>query len=862
MASTADPTVLDTSGSIDKAAVKAGFLTPVVTDIEALQGGSTITMDGLTARAGVDLVGTDRAMIRTADGTFSVVLDQLGLALGATRPIKTKEDLGLVGDGITDDGPALQRGCEFWSAQGGAAFMLRAQDGARFHFKGSPRGASNVSILFVSPHTVTKRARLTLQGELTGAAGAFEFRLLADTAADDTFLTLDTSPHGGGVVSDFFAVDDMIRIRGLLDSCGTALEEQELRVTAIDDGTSRLDVTPALSHDYTVTYAPGDYETAQGTANRTIITKLVSALATTDVAAGDNLWPIEVADIGKFSAGDYVLIRGENLCSDIGGSSATLTHVEMAQVIESVPGDDTASLRLSRRLERDYTTAKYARLLKVDAINNAVLQSSTVEFTEAPDAGAFFHAYEIAYGVDCVLADCSVPNRDVFGTRGNSHRIYRSLACAIERPIARAAKYVDSGEGNGAVLAWATDCRVTAGTLAGMRHPMQALGATNSDFEHITIQNPRHCPLDCHGANEQGIRFVNITASAATDYEADPGNAPAAITFGNSTLLAGAHRCGVEGGRFVGFKAASGNSEACIVAFPPSTNCYVKDAQFVRIATLFYHRDVAGEALVTRGLRIDGCSVDDWSDWLIDISGRENGASLDTLVDCAIYDLTARNGSKMITASYCTELQIYECETDEITEDLANPYYIVADQCTDLVVEANSIKEARRGISLSNCTDFRVIDNRFVDLTAGTVWQDGGTNTGIWEDNKPVGTTPTATRTGASVITESPRAAGVTVMPHEYAFAFKPLRKHGMCRVWNHGFTGTGEVFAEFRYRVEYDLSITPVADVTTLNVDVTTGALTGTTGVYDSFTISADDGQIWFENQLGQTITVDFSTD
>jgi hypothetical protein len=861
MSSTINRNALDGVGSVSKPVFKAQVIEPAANDIEALQGGAAITLDGLTARTAAQVVGTDKLLLRTANGTFFVTVSDLGVSLGSARPILTKEDLGLVGDGVTDDAPALQRAAELWASQGGAAFMLRAQSGKQFYFKGTPRLASNISCLFVSGHLVTKRSRLTLQGELAGAANAFEFRLLADTAAGDTFVTIDTSPHGGGPVSDFFTAGDFIRLRGLRDSCGTALEEQELRVTTVTDGTSRLDLSGALNAAYKVTYPTGDYEAAQGTANLGIITKCVSALATSDVAAGDNLWPIASGDIGKFQAGDYVMVHAENRCSDIGGSSTFLTHVEMAQIISSVPGDPAASLRLSRRVERDFTTAKFARLVKVNPIRNSLIQSATVEFTEAPDATLGFHPYEIRYGVDSVLADCTVPNQDVFGTRGAGAAIYRSLACGIERPVVRAQKYVDSGEGNGAVITSSTDCRVSGGTLAGTRHAMQAFGATNCVFQDVIVQNPRHCPLDCHGGHEVGVRFVNITASAATDYEADPGNAPAAITFGNSTHQAGAHRCGVEGGRFVGFKAADGNHEACIVPFPPSTNCYVRNAEFHRIGILLRHRDISGSGtLVTSGLRLDSVSVDDWADWLIDIDGRANGASVDTAVDFAIYDLMARNGSKMITAAYATELQVYESEFDEITPDPSNPYFLDADQCTDLIVEANSIKEARRGISLSNCTDFRVIGNRFVDLTGGTVWQDGGSNTGSWLDNTAAGTTPTATRTGASVITESPRAAGVTVMPHETAFAFRPIRKHGFCKVWNHGETDTGEVFAAFRYRVEYDLSITPVGDVTTLNVDVTTGALTGTTGNYDAFTISAADGQIWFENTLGNTITIDFS--
>lgn len=858
MASTANPNVLDAAGSISKALVKSGFLAPVVADINKLQGGTTIALDDLTAVAGLSLSPSDRFLIRTSNGTRSITVTELGIGLGAARPILTKEDLGLVGNGEVDDAPALQRAAELWSNQGGAAFMLRAQTGKQFYFKGTPRLASNISCIFVSGHRVTKQSRLTLQGQLQTVAGANEFRLLADAAAGDSFIRVDTSPHGGGAVSGYWAVGDTIRIRGLRDSCGTPLEEYEGRVTAVTDGTQRLDVSPALNFSFKITYPAGDYEVAQGTANISLVAKIVAAPAASDVAAGSNLWPIASGDIGKFSAGDFVMAYAENRCSDIGGSSTFLTHVELAQVIASVPGDAAASVRLSRRLERAFATAKNARLIKLRPIRNAQILSPTVEFTEAPDATLGYHPYEIRYGVDCALVDCTVPNQDLFGTRGAGMAIYRSLACSIDRPIVRAQKYVDSGEGNGTALTSCVDCRVTGGTLAGTRHAMQAFGSTNCVFQDVIVQNPRHTPLDCHGGHEVGIRFLNITASAATDYEADPGNAPAAITFGNSTHQAGAHRCGIEGGRFVGFKAADGVHEACIVPFPPSTNCYVRNAEFHRIGILLRHYDIAGSGtLVTSGLRLDGISVDDCADWLVYISGRENGASVDTAVDFAIYDLTARNVSKMFFARRAAELQIYECETDEITEDLSFPYWLDADTCPDLVVEANSVKQARRGIRLTGCTAFRVLKNRFLDLTAGTVWQDGGSNTGVWLDNDVVGTTPTATRTGASIITEGPRATGVTIMADDTAFAFLPERKNGRLRVWSHG---AATVYAEVVFRTEISLRTVLDSTAATANVEVTTGVLSGTTGTDAKFTVSAHGTGIFFENRLGSSVTIDFS--
>ena len=845
-------------GDVKKSDIDAGFAQPVINHILGLQGCSELDYSGVDAILGEDTEVSDRLLLRTASGTKSITIGELNKTATQVRPILAKEDLGIMGDSVTDDGPALQAAAEYWSGLGGAAFMLRSQPGKVFFFKGTPRLASNISVIFVSPHKVTNTSRLTIAGGLAETVNANQFRLLVDAAEGDTFIRLDTSPHGGGAVSSYFAAGDYIRIRGLRDSCGTAIREQEVRVTTVTDGTARLDLANPLNNNYEVSYAAGDYEAAQGEVNTAEITKVVSGLLISNVDEGSNLIPLTETDAAKFSVGDYVMLHGEDRCSDIAGTSTFLTHVEQAQIISSVPGDAAGTLRLSRRIERDYTTAKFARLIKLNPVRNSIIQSATVEFTQVPGNDVDLHPFEMRYCVDCVLSDCSVPNTDIYGTKGAGCAGYRCLACNIDRPVVRAQKYVDSGQGNGAVLTSCTDCRVTGGTLAGTRHALQAFGSTNCVYENVIIQNPRQSPLDCHGGHEVGIRFVNITATAATDYRPDPGNAPVAITFGNTTHLAGAHRCLVEGGRFAGFRAEDGNSEAAIKFFPPSTDCSVKNAEFNRIGTLFNHVDVAGfGTLVTRGCKIENCSVFDWSEKLVEIFGRANGASLDTLVDFTLRGLIARNGSRLIDADNCTELEVYDCVFDEITEDLAFPYVLSAEGCSDLVLQNNLTKGTRRGIQMGNCTNFRVIENGFVDLIAGTVLQDGGGNTGIWVNNSTVGTTPTYNRAGGSVITEGPRAAGVHTLADDTAFAFIPERKHGVVRVWSHG---GSSVWAEVTYRTEVSLRAVLNSGTATANVEVTTGNLTGTTGTDGKFTVSAADGKIWIENRTGGSVVVDFS--
>jgi hypothetical protein len=872
MAFSGDVEVFNEPGAVIKSAaldpqarpgVYDRFAVPVASDIGALQGGAGITLAALDEAEVADLAEGGHTLIRVGDTTYKVSLDVLNVAIGAGgRAILTREDLGLAGDGVTDDAPALQAACELWSSRGGAGFMLKAEANQSFRFEGTVRGASNISILFVSPHTVTSTSRLMLCGELQAVTDADRFLLSADTAAGDTTAQIDTSPHGGAPLNSYLAVGDTIRLTGLRDSAGTPLEEHEARATAVTSTT--VTFNPALAHAFKATYDAGAYEAAQGVANRTFLSKIVAARFSSNVAAGANLIPIEVTDLGKIVAGDFVMVFSEARCSDIAGTSTVYTHVEMARVASSVPGDAAASVRLSRRLERSYTTAKNARLIKVNPIVNASIQGATVEFTQAPESGNFVHPFEVRYGVDCILGSPAVPNTDDFGTRGAGFRLYRSLSCQVENPTLRDSRYVGDGEGNGVAFDHCTDCVSRGGTFDGARHAVLFAGATNCVAESPVIQDPRHSPLDFHGQNEVGCRVINPTVTAGTTYEAIAGKAPAGMVFGNPSHLAGSHRCGIVGGRLTGFKHETGAAEPCIRFFPPSTGCFVLGTEFHDISTLLGHEDVDGfGTLVASGHRLEDVSVDGCGDWLINLDGRANGASVDTLSDMKISGLIGRNLNKLMLAQFVTELEILHCDLDEITVDASRTYALEADTCPNLTVIENIFKGAGRGLRLTSCAGslgFRVAGNKFMDLTASTTYFDAGSNSGIWRENLSFGFTESATgRT--SVITEGPRAAGVVTMADDTAFSFIPLRTHGIVQVFSHN---SSTFYGVATYRAlssGHDCDLI-TGGSTTANVEVTTGALAGTTGTDAKFTISAHtNGRVYFENRLGSSVNIDFST-
>lgn len=837
-------------------------------ELTAVESSELIALDFAQYPAGTPLATDIFAFNRIDEDDETELVQRATLAQLATlvgslqpRPFLTAEDIGLAGDGVTDDGPALQRAYDAAAAAGGASFFLKADAGQSFFFKGAPRGGNNCSTVFASPHTVGRYGRLTLQGRLATDPAVTGMRLLSDTAAADTALLLDTSTVGGGVVSDRVAVGDTLYITGLRDSCGTPIQDQEVRVTALDDGLSQVTVSPALDYAYEVAYTPGDYETAQGTPNVTLVSRVVSALLASDMAAGDNLVSISVGDVGQLTEGDLVMVVSEAIVSDVAGTSTLPTHIEFARVIPSLSFDPVTSLRLSRRVERTYTTAKFARLLKVQPIINASIQGATVEFTEAPGATDYVHCYEIVYGADCTLDGCTVPNTDIFGTRGNSHRITRSIACGIIDPVASNAHYFAASEGYGAVLAWCTDCWARGGSFTRMRHSVLFQGATNSVATNLTISDPRHTAIDFHGVNEVGCRVVNPTAEATTSHETLP-TSPNGICFGNTTHLAGAHRCGVEGGRFINFKGEPGTHKPLIQQLGASTGCYVRDTEFHNIGMLFFHEDLLDYGtLVSSGFRITGVNVDGCLENLFYINGRANGASVDTLVDMEVAECTFRNINIVVRAANADELQFIGNRFDEITPDVSFSYLVEATSCPNLVIEDNKAKGASRFLKITDCLNGRAVDNTSADQVNVTMLREAGANTGfIFARNHAVGFIANTTRLGTAAIQEYPTLSGTALLLDDGFLAFKPRQAHGRCVVRS---IGASTVFAEFRFWAGGTPITTLVAGTATANIEAVTGALAGTTGTDAKFTVSAhSDGLIYFENRLGSSVTIDASVD
>lgn len=840
---------------------EAGELTALGATIEAVLDFAQYPADTplITDTFAFNRVGAETDIVRRA------TLAHLETVLFANRhkSFYSAADAGMVGDGVTDDSFAFHSHMAATSAAGGGTYTLKSQvSGGSFYLSSAPRIPSNVSVIMLSPFLCASGVWPRIEGALVPVSGGAGFTLQIDATAGGATLKIDTAPLGGGAVSAYWAVDDYGQVIGLRDGCGTAREYQEFRVTAVSDGAATITLHNTASHSYESTYDAGAYETNYGAANRTVVNKLVTALLTADLTEGSNLVTIRSGDIGRLVAGDMVTIISERTSADVvPGSTSVLIDQEQAVIVSSVSGDASNTLRLNRRVERTYATAYKSRLIKVAPVTGASLSGARMLFAAAPDlVGTQTPALEMLLARNCILSQCSVPNTDAYGTRGPAFEVDRSMDCGIDQCTAANAKYVDSGDGYGVALRRSTGCWVRGGLFDAMRHGFVGQTVTNCFAVDAQFHNPRMAPVDCHGQNERGMVFYNCTLDAGAQSATVDGVAPTAIAFGNTTWLAGSHKCGFVGGRVSGFKSGSGSADKTVLQFAPvSTGCFVRGTEFVNIGILWKHDDIAGfGSIVSSGHRIEHCSIDGCSSpQLFDLHGRRNGGSVNSLADIKIRNNTARNLNGGVLTRYVDELEIEGNSWDEVTVDAAYTYVIRAEDCPGLEIDGNRFKSFGRGVSLLNCTG-RAIGNHFLDqITGGTVLLDNGGCDGFeWLANHHSGFSSSMTRTGASLIVEWPRLAGGITLTDDTAIKLKPRFPSGRYRIYST--IGTA-------FRATFDFTIS-TSDIDPLSssaiVNFTTGALAGTTGTDGKITISVNSSlsTIEIENRTGADLRIDGS--
>jgi hypothetical protein len=351
--------------------------------IADLAGDMQLTLDYLRAGGFLGFDDHGRPLVYS----LTALVDLLGPLLNGDFKIKTlpksREELGLQGDGATDDSVKLVQAMRADSANGGATYFLQPQPDKTFYFRWGIAIPNNINLIFSGLGvSLSADAFIRIEGfpalDIAHRAG-----LAADAVAGQTQLFIDIGPLGGGAVSDYYAVGDRVAIICERDGADNAEGSGEYTITAVDSAS--FTILFGLVTDALVVYPDSDYTANWGVQNRTEIYKLITANLTVNAVIGDNSVTVSPAAAGQFQAGDWVQLEDDKQgYQEITGGNAQAIHIEQFQV--TAVGVNT--ITFERRIERVYETAYTARLVRMNLVDGASVSGCAVTFTQPPTQGA------------------------------------------------------------------------------------------------------------------------------------------------------------------------------------------------------------------------------------------------------------------------------------------------------------------------------------------------------------------------------------------------------------------------------------------------------------------------------------------
>lgn len=660
---------------------------------------------------------------RKADGSWGIAWNVgTDANTAATRELGflSAQSIGLALDGVTDDSLKLNDAMKALSAAGGGTVVLASKTGGSLYYAHDISIPTGVNLVWSVPGKRAPGAKIKMAGGRKHREGADQFRLVSDAAAGASTITVDTAPHGGGALSSFFGVGQMIVIEGLRDASGKPLEREESIVTALDDGARTLTLLRPLAHAYKAVYPTGEYELTTGSVNTGRIAIPRQAGIVGDAAAGAAVVTLTANESADVGLQDWVLIADERRTG-----SGVATHVEIAQVV-AVGEAGPSTITLNRKLRRGYLTAQYAKVSVLAPVRRASCQGASVTNTATPgaDIGSVFN---VSFALDCTFYDCEHVNTDLFGTRDAAFRFDYSYNCAFVRPSARNSRYLSEGEGNGVVFACSTRCVADAPALSGCRHAVQYVCATECGASEVETDDCRLTDVDFHGCNSVGswatLRNVSYGGKTAS-------SSNGAIIFGNPTHQAGDHECWVAAGEVGPFAGSSGAYAVQIV--PPSTRCWVLNTRFRDIHKLLIVRDVPGAAsLVARDCGLQNIEVDGCAHNLIDVAGNLNGSTTKILDGLYLLGVTGRALKRGLNLRQMANLVIDGCALiADASPDGTAKYAIYQNDVTGLRVRNSTLRGFLRGVQSAACPGHRYSRVDLEEVGEGVVLDDVSGNTG------------------------------------------------------------------------------------------------------------------------------------
>jgi hypothetical protein len=759
------------------------------------------------------------------------VIDLLGpLPTFPKAPFLTTDDLGLAGDGVTDDAPLLKAKADYWSEQGGATFFLQAPGGA-FLFRDRLRLGSALTVIFASVQHLGAGAGVDIAGDMADTSGRTSVLAVA-AGVGDTVLTLDTSLSGGSSVSGLYPVLSQVSLRGSFGSAGYPAMRQSARVTATSDGAVTVTVTPALLYAFP--------------AGSTVDLQVTGYLAG-DAARDTSSVTLATGQASQFLAGDLVIAQDDKRAADVAGSSTARVRRQVAR-IAGITGE---VVTFDRPLEFVLETSYRARLTLLDAAEGSTVQGASAVFVEAPAPSPAdpIPTFQVEYASSAAFFDAAVLNEDTFGSRGPGCRGRLCIDSFFYTPEVRNPKYVSAdGDGDGVALEHASDCAVYQPQLYGCRRSVVVAGSARCVAVQAVSQGALAKDIHFAGQGERRCRAVDPRLSGSA--VAGTGTRQA-ITFGDETVCGGSSRCTVEGGtinHYNGGGLGLGWQGLALVWVPGTDNCEVRGTRLNDVEIPLQILDVPSlPALVCVNPRAD-VEVDGASDWLGYFNGHLRNPSAGYTIQGLDLRLRARNCGKLLKVEKVSGATFQGLNLDSITPNASNPYVVEALDVTSLVVTNGFVRGAARGVSVQTCPSFVIDQNEFYSLTVGELLRDvGGSDAGIWGYNPFFGFDPTYTVTGASAIGYV-RTPGVRSLADDTAIKIKPARRNGKIYfTW-----GPSTGYAQYSYQAGTSPAAVRI-NGSGASFGTGTTALAGTTGTDGQLNFaSASDGYVYIENRTG----------
>lgn len=710
---------------------------------------------------------------------------------------------GLAGDGVTDDGPAIQNILDTIGESDGRhsydVLVEAAGDGAVFINSTVQVRSDHTTLRFGSPVVYGALGRMRVSGSLDESPSSNRPHLTVDAADGATEITVNDA--------SLFAVGDYIVIRGARDATGAASGDQkeEHTVTDVDLDDDVITLGEPLQIDFdafnTNALAPA------GTTNFTEVTKVAATSLTVSPVRNDRT--VTVADSSLFAAGDYVHIldRVHTTAASTGmPETGNYKHREVAQVKAVV---NATSIRLSHGLYHGYDHTNGGRVVKLEPVRHSRICDASVTWSAMSTVS---NAFEIKYAVQSAISNCEIrgDGARTLSWKSQAFRQTDSYMCEVVDCSAVDPADTDSGRGYGATLYGATLCEVRGFRGSALRHTVLMFnGAAGNLVRGCRSEDCAISDYDIHGA-ECVDNLVTSSVVVGGDSAADDGTVnKTACKVGNTT-----HRDGDLYNVFSNILIANYKGAAFEVV-PSSAGNVFRDSH---VQGAYYGVKIVSNSSDTTQLATDtvvtNCDFVDLSTGLLNVNG---GAGSSIVRGLVIENCRWRRPTSGLIVSYGQRIHLRRNSFYEpnMTSGL---YAVQATSVTSFTAKNNDVSGAPRGFKLTSCLAARLTGNTLHDLTQGTVYEDAGGNDGtLLTRNDLYGYTPATTTSGTG-----PSAGGVVDIGAAYA-ADTPGR-HSLIE-WNYDPIASGSAAGQAATSgTRYLMKITPQVGGLVSNIVMTVG--------------------------------------